>query len=485
MATEKARSRKWAKIDVPSEFRLGINGIAEAARWRVRHDGSDTLVATEERYQEAPPNLLRLRLLATAETSTDARLYEPLGKWRKQDDVREETVAARVQQLSEITDPRTTADAFAALRLQIATARDAALPGLTRASFMQIASAMPQSSLWAIEFDPALSWRVAACRLLFGAREHPEQLAKVHERGERLTNPTALLPTLGYGLDAFIEPALLVVSPWLIGINGIRVGGELLFMFGQAAPGWTGRQADSSLELLRGRNPIMWMPQRPDASREVAAAWLAWWVGRLNYLLDTALDIANFVDPDGAYDPGLQLAALASLERIFAGAQNVLASALRTHGRLERMFDVVDQLNGLSFGNWEDMLRPDRGRRHLQQLEVALPPGVRQLALTRCTHAVESLEEFAAGFGPTTASGKLRVPNARGSGSEELSVAAAAHQYLRLIRNAGTHSFRRHLGEERSRAILAAHHGDIPDGVADLALLHLLRFLVRPTIGTL
>ena len=485
MAKKNQDASKWARIEVPQEFRLGINGIADAARLRVRHTGNQTMVATEERHQGLAPNLLRLRLISRAETATDARLYEPLNRWRKQDEVRQDSVASRVQHLKEINNPETVADAFASIRLQILTARDSELPEMTRAFFSQLATELPTSSLWAVEIDDALSWRVAACRMLFGAREHPQQLAKVHDTGERLTNPMSLLPTLGYGLDAFIEPALLVVAPWLIGMNAVRVGGELLFMFGQAGPGWTGRQADSPLELLRGRNPINWQPGEPDASRLVSDAWVSWWIDRLNNLLDLALDVANFRDATGLYDPASQLAALASLERVFAGVQAVLAGAQRTHGRMERMFDVVDQLNGLSFGNWENMLRPDQSRKHLAQLAAALPSAVHPLALARPAHAVAALDEFAEGFGPLTTEALLRVPSARGSGTDDITIDSAVHQYMRLIRNAGNHSFRKQLEEPRARAILASHEGNIPDGVADLALLHLLRFLVRPTIGRL
>jgi hypothetical protein len=479
----KTRSRdsaKWVRLAVPSEFHIGIEGMAENARWRVRRDGNETFVATEERYENRAPNLLRLRPIAdTHKSSRDA--YESLRRWRSQDEFHQAALAERVRQLSEVKNPTSPGDLLIAFRLLIQTAREAELPALVADLYKRLSADLPRASLWAVEFDPALAWRVAACRLLFAAAEHPEQLAKVHESGERLMNPMSLLPTLGYGLSPFIEPALLVASPWLIGMNASRVGGHLLLMFGEARPGWTGRQSDAPLDLLGGHVPLAWQPEEPDASPDATGPWLAWWVRRVNILLDLALDVANFRSADDEYDPGLQLAALASLERIFAGVQATLASAQRPRNRLERMFGVVDQLNGLSFGSWENMLRPDQGSRHLEQLRAALPPEVQALALTRCVHGVEALTALAAGFGPLESSGRLRVPRAKGgSGTEELPVEAATHNYLRLIRNAGTHSFREHVREPRSRAILAAHQGDVPDGVADLAFLHLLRFLVDP-----
>lgn len=474
--------KKWVQLAVPPEFHIGIRGMAERARWRVRREGGETLVATEERYQNQVPALLRLRLIATTRTANDSRSYEPLSRWRRQDEYRQEPIAARVQELDEVKNPQSATDSLVSLRLQFLTVRDADVASFTQAIYSRLCSDMPQSKLWAIEFDDALAWRVAAVRLLFAAREHPEQLAKVHENGERLMNPMSLMPRFGYGLGAFVEPALLIAAPWLIGMNAMRIGGQLVFMFGEAMPSWTGRQSDAPLDLLRGDMPHAWLPDKPDASAKVVDAWLKWWVGRLNTLLDLALDIANFQDADGRYEPALQLALLASLERLFSGVQSVLAAAQRPRNRLEGLFGVIDLLSGLSFGSWENMLRPDQATRHLAQLRTVLPTEAEALALARCEHAVDSLEELAAGFGPLTDGRHLRIPRAKGAGTDDVSVDAATHQYLRLIRNAGTHSFRQHVREPRSRAILAAHQGDIPDGVADLAILHLLRFLASPTL---
>jgi hypothetical protein len=169
---------------------------------------------------------------------------------------------------------------------------------------------------------PQLRWRVAAVRLLFGAREHPDVLARIHESGERIPTPMSLLQSLGYGLDSFFEPALMPTSPWVLGMNGIRVGGHAVILFGDAVPGFTGKQADDLMDLLRGRAPLATPTRRPSIEPSSAEEWLRWWVDRINDLLGLILDPSNYQDQRGFYDPGRHLGVLASIEELFSSVQN-------------------------------------------------------------------------------------------------------------------------------------------------------------------
>lgn len=473
---------KWARLDFPPEFLLGLRGLATVADWRIRESADGALVTTSERYDGREASLIRAIPLATANTASDPHRYELLTRWQPQDSYRHEDVVTRVRQLREIREPTSLTDAFVSLRLQLMTIPDAAVPNYVREQFGLIAVERPDASLWAIELAPALRWRVASVRILFGAGEHPDVLATLQGSPGRIPTPSALLPSLGFGLDAFVEPALLACSPWMIGINGIRVGGQIVILFGQPLPGFTGNQADQPLDVLRGRSPLAASVPRPETSTPMVEAWLSWWIRRLNALLDRALDVAAFVDENGRYDPGLHLGVLASLERLFAGVQGILANAHRRHDRVRRLFEVIDLLEGLSYGSWESMLRPDRLDRQLTKLRTTLPPEIQPIALTRVLPALDALIAFGDEFRKGGEPGFVATRSSSGA-RMDLTIPAATQAYLRLIRNAGTHSFRKALRDPHLRSVLAAHPGDVPDAIADLAWFHLLRFLVEPRLS--
>jgi hypothetical protein len=312
----------WVRLDFPAAFHLGLRGLADVAGWKVRREAGQTLVATEEGYGRRAPDLVRLNRLAGANTAHDSRSYERLSRWQPQDPYRQEDIVARVDQLDEIRQPTSSIDQWVGFRLQFMTVRDAEVAAFTEQLFASVAAQLPHASLWEVEFRPQLRWRVAAVRLLFGAREHPDVLARIHESGERIPTPMSLLQSLGYGLDSFFEPALMPTSPWVLGMNGIRVGGHAVILFGDAVPGFTGKQADDLMDLLRGRAPLATPTRRPSIEPSSAEEWLRWWVDRINDLLGLILDPSNYQDQRGFYDPGRHLGVLASIEELFSSVQN-------------------------------------------------------------------------------------------------------------------------------------------------------------------
>lgn len=62
---------------------------------------------------------------------------------------------------------------------------------------------------------------------------------------------------------------------------------------------------------------------------------------------------------------------------------------------------------------------------------------------------------------------------------EEISLENAVADYLRVLRNS-THSFMGSTRDERDLSLLAAHTGQLPEGLPDLALLHVLDLLLDP-----
>jgi hypothetical protein len=99
-----------------------------------------------------------------------------------------------------------------------------------------------------------------------------------------------------------------------------------------------------------------------------------------------------------------------------------------------------------------------------------MPPGVADVLLYRVRPAVDALEKLQAGFPDPGPDGSPRRDTDAGS-------------LLRALRNA-THSYRSTVGDPRHVLLLARHSGEIPDALADLALLQLLAFLRDPFLPT-
>jgi hypothetical protein len=174
---------------------------------------------------------------------------------------------------------------------------------------------------------------------------------------------------------------------------------------------------------------------------------------------------------------------LLSLERLFSSVQEVLAHADRDpYARQVFFFAVIDQLEGLRFDSWENMLSPRKARDALVKLQATLPEGVAEVLLWRCGPAVAALEEIRDGMGPASRvrDGLIAIRNDRG-GLDRIKLDIAVSRYLRVLRNSA-HSFREAAAEPRHFSILASVLKAPPNAVADLALLHLVRFLEDPRV---
>jgi hypothetical protein len=480
------RPTKWAKLEVPDQFQIGLKGLAQLARWQLRRaEGGGFEVASQERYESRVPDLLRLERLADSRNAADPAAYDKFGRWQPHDTLGTAELRSRVASMREVTNPQSPTDAWVSFRLQFSTIGDGELAAYLGDVFPNIVAQIPTASLWAVHFDPSLSWRVAAVRMLFAAEASPEILDTVAKGQGRLPSPVDLMPSLTYGLNAFLEPMLLPASPWIVGMNSARRGGNAIVMFGRAEAGFEPNEAAETLNLLKPRraprNPV----PRPNFEPEASDVWLRWWIREINALLGQALDVGRFTGENGEYRPAAQLGVLLSLEKLFTSVQSILADPIRGDARLWTFFDVIDLLDGLSFGSWENLLRYDKVSSQLTELEGIIPAAARELALTRVRPSVGALNEFLDGFanapGQLAPSGNLRVRQRDGIGWQEVPLHSAGQSYLRLIRNA-THSFRSMARDPHDVSLLASHLGAIPDALPDLAFMHLLRFLVAPRL---
>lgn len=483
--TKRSEPNKWAGLDFPPQFRVGIERFALDAGWRVKVREGATYVAAEERYTNTRPQLLRLVKIADAHSANNPSVYERFNSWHKQDQYGSEDLRARVAQLREIQDPQDNADAWVSFRLQFMAMPDADVAPFLRGQFPTIIATFPDASLWGIEIHPQFRWRVAAVRALFAARETPEVLVRPEsDKRTRFFSSQGLGQAWNLGQSAFIDPSLLAASPWVTGLSSYRAGGTAVMLLGKPAPGFTGRQAVEVLDVFRvgalakSRVGIQ-MPEYASRSYEDA---LVWWVNKLNDLVGMALDIGRFTDEAGVYQPAAHFGVLLSLERLFASAQTILTEARGSElVRLVMFFDVIDLFDGLSFGSWESLLTRPRVERDLADLESLLPVAARGYLLTRCHPAIEALRALEDGFvlKERIVDGKLRVRQKDGKGWQDLALTNAVPQYLRVARNS-THSFRKMAKDPHEVSLLAAHDGEIQDALSDLSFLHLLRFLANP-----
>jgi hypothetical protein len=484
--TPEQPASKWARLDFPPEFRIGLDRVAELAHWRVRESSAGGFeVAADERYENRLPQLLRLKRVADAANAADDAAYRTFDGWEPQDRYGSADIRARVEALREVVEPTSATDAWTSFRLRMSTMRDEEVGPYLRSFFPTVIEQMPSASLWAVEVDPSLHWRVAAARLLFAAQQAPDLLASASSGTGRLATPSDLMPSLSFGLHAFVEPMLLPASPWIIGMNAVRHGGHVVVLFGRAEAGFSASQAPETLNLLQPRRAPRQPVQRPTLSAAAGESWIRWWIGRVNTLLGMALDVGRYTGPAGDYRPAANLGVLLSIDRLFSLIQSILAGSIRGDQRLATLFDVVDLFDGLSFGSWESLLRPDKVAQRSAAVEASLPVGARELALVRCRTAVSALEEFRAGFaqfperiGPT---GGLKVRTKNSPSWQELPLDSAVPAYLRVIRNA-THSFRGMATDPREMSLLASHLGQVPDALPDLAFLHLLGLLAHPRL---
>lgn len=398
--SQRQPGNKWTSISVPPQFRLGLEGIAKSCDWVVRQRDGVLQVAAAERYWDRVPQFLTLNLIADNTNADDPHAYASLGRWPRQDQYLGPTVTDRIKEVREVKDPKSAKDSWTSFRLQFATLPDRELPAFLHGLFPQITASLPTATLWAIDIAPAVTWRIAAARMLFSAQQSPELLNRAADaRG--FPAPMGLMPSFAYGLNCLVEPLLLPAAPWIVGMNSYRQGGHVVVMFGTAEAGFGTDQVPEIIDLLRARTmtssrvPV----GRPVFSRDGAERWLRWWVTHVNALVGQAMDVGRYVDASGMYNPAAHLGVLLSLDRLFATVQEVLADGGRSgFSRVLMMFDVIDLLDGLSFGSWESMLHADKVARNLVDLEAILPAPARDLVLTRCRPAVAALGEFRDGF---------------------------------------------------------------------------------------
>src|SRR6266498_93574 len=290
------------------------------------------------------------------------------------------------------------------------------------------------------------------------------------------------------GIGTFIEIPLTVMAPWLLGIAARRVGGLVVVLFRHLEDGHGPGPDDDMLQLYRPRLLAMATREalpRPEATAAQAESLLRWWVQRLNEFFEVVLDPANYrIQADWSYDPRSHLGTLLTVDRLLACVLGVLVDTGRNEFiRKLLLFDTLDLLDGLYQGGYDQLCKHSVVEQRLMLLTETLPPDIGSLLLPRCQRAADALHSLQDGFFLTERLGStgLQMQRPKGAGLQTRPLEGATAAYLRVVRNA-SHSFRDMIRKAPDDiSLLAAHDGELPAELADLAFLHFLYLLVAPT----
>ena len=219
--------------------------------WRVRSHPDGTWICPEEKFEGRLPSLFRLDAVADATSAAQPERYEILRRWTPQDPaISRADPLETLRTAEELTQDHTLENYWVRFRLRFMTLPDAQIPDYARPVFTDVAELHKGATLWAVGFTERLKNRLATIRALFAASQDPDFLSRPREI---LLFPGAqgLLRSQMYGFPAYVEPALLIASPWLLGMSSYRHGGSLVVLFGESVPGFRPVQAPELVNILR------------------------------------------------------------------------------------------------------------------------------------------------------------------------------------------------------------------------------------------
>lgn len=461
---------KWTSLTWPDQARSSPNDIRGRCGWRIKAAGSKWRVCPDESYERRRAGLLKVVGVHAGPSEPPEDLIRRIRGWNREMELDPELERDLAVETHRLNDIGTNA------------ARDLAIGGqfglLSGTDLDGIARAILESDLhWiAIEMSAKCSARVSVIRMLFSV----DHAGYVLQRPAQFRGFDAMRALLGDYFQSpmtFLEPALLCISPWLVGSAFNRLHGVLV---GIGSCPQDGRPQYS--EAMARHRPLLLadvmtdVRERPDVSHREGEAFLRWWVDRVDELLSAALDPVCGVNEGGEYDARIHLAGLNTVARLFATVHDILfLDRYDQFARPVLLFQFLDLMHGLRYGDYDQTTSLGRCERVLRDVVGALPPAVRAYTLPRCERAVTALKEVRAGFDPDLIlSGELHFPDGTTIGLEK-----ATSALLRSIRNS-QHGQRSELGNDRHLKVLAAHNGRLSPDLADLAFLHLVQMLTTP-----
>jgi hypothetical protein len=311
----------WVRLTIPRPFRRGARTLAERCGWRIREESDALLVCTNENYTKTAPRLLTLEQIADAQTVDDLTAFDCLRGWAPQDGLLSDDTRRRVaEDLRRRIEAGQLPDILYALRLNIINARDAQLPSVVQDALRFTLTRSSEASAWGIRIEPHLHWNFTALRAFLAGTDTPEILDRAPEDFRGFQAAEELMVDVRMGLDCYLTPALLALSPGTYGIAAGRMGGIVILLFGDAILGLREAPAAEVLQVYRAEPMTSDAPlsaSGPPPTAAVFETFFRWYVGRLNHLFGRVLDPARFQTETGSYDVGRHFAAALSVERLF------------------------------------------------------------------------------------------------------------------------------------------------------------------------
>jgi hypothetical protein len=476
---------RWIRVSYPDRYSTRPAQLADYCGWRTRTRNGFLEVCPIEVYEQRPPSLLHSSRLATPATAGTPAAYRHVDRWPRQDDLARNLRPLAEAELQRLAQRQSSVASWAAFQLDTVVTPGQDLEQHLQDWYQRMAAELPHSSLWAIDINRWFASRQAVIRGLFAAAELPELLARPAQEFPGLPAANGLRGSMARDIASTVNLALAATSPWLLGITATRVGaGLIVVLFGHPAAGRDGF-ASELIQLYRPQllsSAELDVRPRPTVTASQIEALLHWWIGQLNKLFGVVLDPANYPNHDNSYNAQAHYGSLLSLDRLLACVLEVLIHARRDEfARKVLLFDCLDLLEGFQRGTYEQLCNPRTVREQLDQLTTLVPAEVGQLLLPRCHDAVEALEQLQDGFyvherlGPVG----LQIRN-KGGQLQTIPLPVAVARYLRVVRDA-THAFHEMAQRRPDRiSLLAAHDGELPPALSDLAFLHFVRLLADP-----
>ena len=379
---------------------------------------------------------------------------------------------------------------IAAFRLAVATATPTQLEHVLAQCFPRVLQVFPHATLHLLTVDQRLLRQLTLIKGLVAVQQSPERLARLAPDDDIFPAVSAQLNALLLGAQAFVEPALTLTSPYLLGVSVPRAGGLVVVLFNEAADG---REGLVPLSLLASAGDghfaaagdlERWSEPSFDANASIA--WLRWYVGRVDALSSELLDPGAVVDADGNYLPLEHMADLLTMERMFSTARNLLAQKPREELVAKLLsFTLLDCLESLpGHADRLQMYRPTTLRAALARLNASVPPDIRPI-LAHLQGVPERVDSVADGFFDSARhiDGDLLIKDRAGR-LTRITRDRAVASYLSVVRNAN-HGYAKLSASPRDADLLYSHDGRVPREAADVPLIYLLDLIFDPrrTLG--
>lgn len=468
----------WIRFQPPVPLGPAVKEYLPRAGLVRRRIGGDDALRTEESHRHQIPVLVTSRLIP----GTGSAAFEHLGSLPGEEtELTAELHRGLARHIEKLNTDEGLPARVVEFQLRFQTTAKEELAGAIRGFFVERAlPVLPDSRLLVVDMDQVLVSRYTLVRMLVSAENDPAVMS-----GPGFSAGRALATSGIYGAESLLAPALNILAPYVYAVPSARSRAAAAWIFGKAEPGaeWPSNQLIDSLKITGDRftgNRLRADRDRPTATGEQMAAFLTWWTGRVNELLAIATDPARFPGSGSSfYDPGRHWRYLASIERLFRDVGEAMQFTERDEtARLRAAYDALDTLDGLRLWGFDTCVNPANARKALDYLRKNLPADVAAVALPVCQRALDALMGVRKGFVPGRYHGPNGLVGLPGkNGPINLVWDNAISVYLRQDRNSA-HSFMKL--EPHERAVVLAHDGHLTYGLANIAILWLLRALADP-----